>query len=296
MKKVVLTGGTGFIGYWLIKELVKNNIFVYAIVRKNSPNKEKLRGIENVKIIEMGLREINLLPLYVDQADVFYHLAWEGDRNNIDSQIVNIANSVLAMRVASKLGIEKFIATGSQAEYGPARDLIDEEHPTNPTTAYGVCKLATYKALEVLSRYLDINLAWIRVFSVYGPGDNPNTLISYLIRCFNEERVPELSKGNQIWNYLYVEDAVKALYLLGINNATGVFNLAGGQNGPLKDFILEARDMIKPNLKLNFNSLIEKNKINLNVDIRKINKTLDWQPKYSFKEGIKKTYFSKGRL
>lgn len=288
MKTAILTGGTGFLGYWLLKELVKNDIFVYVIVRKNSKRLNRLNGISGIEIIEIDMDEISDLSRYIKTANVFYHLAWEGDRNDFSNQMKNITWALNAMKVAQKLHIKQFIMTGSQAEYGICNKQVDENAPVNPNTAYGACKLACYNILNTLSKQIDLPFTWVRVFSVYGEGDNPNTLISYLFKCFKKNEIPKLTKGDQLWDFLYAEDAASALYLLGKECKYGIYNLASGKSRPLKEFIIEARDLIAPDKKLNFSSEKISNVVELRANINKIKNDIGWEPEVSFENGILK--------
>lgn len=286
MKTAVLTGGTGFLGYWLLKELVKNNVFVYVVVRKNSRRRERLHQIQGIEIIELDMDEISGLPKYVKTADIFYHLAWEGGRNDFAAQMNNIIQTVNAMQAAHKIGVKQFIMTGSQAEYGICKERVDEKYPANPNTAYGACKLACYNILKTLSKQLSLPFTWVRVFSVYGEGDNPNTLISYLFRCFEKNEIPKLSKGDQLWDFLYAEDAAVALYLLGKKGKYGLYNLAYGESRPLKEFVIEARNVINPNSELDFSSNTISDIIELRANIEKIKNELGWEPVVGFIDGV----------
>lgn len=286
MKTAVLTGGTGFLGYWLLKQLVNNSVYVYVIVRKNSRRRERLNHIQGIEIIELDMDEISELQKHVKAADVFYHLAWEGARNNFTDQMNNIIQSVNAMQVANKLGVKQFIMTGSQAEYGICKEPVDEKHPANPNTAYGACKLACYNILKTLSVQIGMLFTWVRVFSIYGQGDNPNTLISYLFRCFEKNEIPKLTKGDQFWDFLYAEDAATALYLLGKKRKCGLYNLAYGESRPLKEFIIEARNIMNPNSELDFSLNTISDIIDLRANVGKIKSELGWKPLVNFSDGI----------
>ena len=288
MKTAILTGGTGFLGFWLLKELVENDIFVYVVVRKDSKRRERLNGITGIEIIELDMDEISGLPQYIKTADVFYHLAWEGGRNAFSSQVENITYAVKAMEAAHKLGVKQFIMTGSQAEYGICNQQVDESSPVNPNTAYGACKLACYNILKTLSEQIALPFTWVRVFSVYGEGDNPNTLISYLFRCFMGHETPKLTRGEQLWDFLYAEDAAAALYLLGEKGKYGLYNLAFGESRPLKEFVIEARDLISPDSELNFDLDMPANIIELRANVDKIKDELGWKAIVGFKYGILK--------
>ena len=233
--------------------------------------------------------EISDLPQYVKSADVFYHLAWEGGRNEFSTQAENIKYSVNAMETAKRLGVKQFIVTGSQAEYGVCSQTVDESCQPQPNTAYGVCKLATYNILKLYSEQIHLPLTWVRVFSIYGGSDNANTLISYLLRCFKNNEIPKLTNGTQMWDFLYAEDAAAALYLLGQQGKHGVYNLASGESRPLKEFVIEARDLISPNSKLDFD-LNSPSDVELRANVDKIKRHLDWSAKTQFSEGILMTY------
>lgn len=286
MKTAVLTGGTGFLGHWLLKELVKNDVFVYVVARKDSFRRERLHQIPGIVIIELDMDKLAELPKYIKKADVFYHLAWEGARNDFSAQAKNIIYSVNAMQAAHQLAVKQFIMTGSQAEYGICHEQVDENHPLTPNTAYGACKLACYNILKVLSEQITLPLTWVRVFSVYGEGDNPNTLISYLLRCLQENVTPKLTKGTQQWDFLYAGDAVTALYLLGEKSKCGLFNLAYGESRPLREFVMEARNLINPNVELDFGLNAPSDIVELRANVNKIKNELGWKPFVDFNEGI----------
>jgi nucleoside-diphosphate-sugar epimerase len=288
MKTAILTGGTGFLGFWLLKELIENNVFVYVIVRKNSKRRKRLNELSGIEVIELNMDEISQLPSCIHSADAFYHLAWEGGRNDFSFQVKNIQYSVDAMEAALRIGIKQFIMTGSQAEYGICHEEMSEETPVNPITAYGVCKLASFQILDVLSKQIKLPLTWVRVFSVYGEGDNPNTLISYLLKCFRENSTPHLTSGNHLWDFLYAKDAAVALYLLGNKKISGTYNLAFGESRPLKEFIMEARDLLRPDANLIFESDVPYLGVELNANVGKIKRELGWFPQTMFKSGISK--------
>ena len=289
MRVAILTGGTGFLGFALLRLLVEKGVFVYVIVRKGSPRRRRLEGMDGVKIIDSELANVPGICSEVDDApDVFYHLAWGGGRDDMKAQSINVGNSVSAMRIAASLGAERFVATGSQAEYGVSRDLLTESSTLNPVTAYGKCKVEAYNVLERMSKDLGVGVSWARVFSVYGPGDNPGTLISYLVRMLQKGQSPVVTKATQLWDYLYVDDAVDALYMLGVNGGYGVWNVASGESRPLKAFIEEVRGIINPDVKIDYSLPVTDRTVSLLADISKIKTKLGWNPEVSFDDGIKK--------
>ncbi|MBL7372666.1 NAD-dependent epimerase/dehydratase family protein, partial [Escherichia coli] len=104
-----------------------------------------------------------------------------------------------------------FVGMGSQAEYGPVSARLDETVPTRPTTVYGAAKLSTALMLERLAEADGLSFAWLRLFSSYGPKDDLSWLIPYMARRLLAGERPALTPGEQIWDYIYVEDAAAAV-------------------------------------------------------------------------------------
>ncbi|MDL2263816.1 NAD(P)-dependent oxidoreductase [Synergistaceae bacterium OttesenSCG-928-I11] len=288
MKKVVLTGATGFLGYVLLRELVANGVFVYAVCRKNSQRLSRLDNIDNIAIIELNMDEILDLSKYIDEpCDVFYHLAWEGERDNFEQQYKNVGVAVDSVKVASVLGCAKYICTGSQAEYCFTEELIDEDTPLHPATSYGACKVAAYFLTKDAAEKLGLSHIWVRVFSVYGPHDNPNTLIMQLLDNARKNKITHLeTDASHVWNYLHEDDAARALYLIGEKDlgASGVYNLAGDSNQFLSFYLNVMKD-IAPS-KINFTFGTTRSAVNLCVSIDKISRAINWKPKEYYKNCV----------
>jgi nucleoside-diphosphate-sugar epimerase len=269
LKKATITGATGFLGNALLKELVKNDIRVYAIYREGSQKISRINGIPNVEIVKADLNRPEQIS-ELNGCDVFYHLAWEGARNDFDGQYKNIPITVNCLKLAHKIGCKRFICTGSQAEYGDTNELITEETPPKPTTAYGACKTAAYYLTADLAKRLNIEYTWARVFSVYGPNDNPNTLIMSLIKDLRSTGKAKLNtNGEHIWNYLHEEDAARALRMLGeTQDANAVYNVASRESRPLKEYVEDLRKIVDDSAVIEYGT--ERSMINLNVSTAKL--------------------------
>ena len=180
--RVLITGATGFIGVALCKEMIKNGNEVTAIIRENSSKKSKLP--KEVKIVELSLDKLNK---FNGSYDLMYHLAWNGssgnDRNDFDMQYSNIKYTIEAIKLAKRCTCKKFIGAGSQAEYGVVHgEAKEDETICKPFMMYGAAKLAAYHMGKIVAEQEEISFVWPRIYSVYGPGENEGTLISYLVK------------------------------------------------------------------------------------------------------------------
>ena len=287
MKTAVLTGATGFLGFALLNELIENGVYVYALCRSNSRNLSRLDGLSGVRVVESDLDHLEIIE-DIKNCDAFYHLAWEGNHGDFDIQYKNVILAINCLKLAANLGCRRFICAGSQAEYGNTTDLITEETLLKPTTAYGACKAAAFYLTSDLARRLNIEHSWIRIFSVYGPNDRPSVLILSLLTALKQTgRAALATNGEHIWNYLYVEDAARALRLLGENKlACGVFNLASRINKPLKNFVDEAKAIISASSIITYSD--KESEVNLNVSTKKIHRVIGEFERVKFCDGIEK--------
>ncbi len=249
MKTIVVTGATSFIGMHLTEELVKTGERIIAIIRPNSPNKEKLlHRYPALTCAEADLAHMQVLTNQLDQVDVCYHLAWDGTRvpQRYDESLQkrNYENSIETFRVMENLGCRVFIGVGSQAEYGACKEKITEETAPAPNTAYGAYKLKTCNTLLQYSG-AGMRVIWGRLFSIFGVGDYPQTLLMQSMKQMLAGETINMTLGTQYWNYLYVKDLARILVLLGSNEkAEGIFNLASDDTRMLKEYIQEMKEVL----------------------------------------------------
>ena len=304
MKKIVVTGATSMLGAATVEECLKNDIEVVAIVRRNSKNLYRLPNSSKLKIIETNLDELSTFTPDFNDADTFYHFAWETIEyhgktitdlkkfwvNYVDVQEKNIRYTIDAVHFAKKCGCHKFIFAGSQAEYGLSDKPLNRETPIKPFTPYGVAKFSAGSLAEILCENLDMTFVWSRILSVYGINDRPHTLISYIINCYENNIQPEITKCGQIWDYLHADDAARAFRLLGQCKTQGVYVVGSGIAHPLKYYVEIIYNLMKPNVPLVFGGkpYAENQVMFLQADISDLQRDTGFQPKISFEEGIKK--------
>jgi len=280
--KFVITGATSFIGVELVNYLLLNHHQIVAVCRPDSKGIQKLPlGVE---IVAAEMSEYGNLPNIVHSADVFVNLAWGGTghdgRNVQDVQKENVIHTIAAMFAADKLGCKVFVEAGSQAEYGTVLTKISEDLPCRPFSEYGKAKLEVKNKLFDLSRQLGIKYVHLRIFSLFGENDHPWTLImSSLDKMLRNETV-DLSPCTQKWNFLYIKDAVRQIYLLctyALENPdykAEVYNIASKDTRFLKEFVMEMYEQTHTKSILNFGSMIPANVVSLDPDTTKTEKAI----------------------
>lgn len=292
----IITGPTGAIGVALCKLMVRKGIKVYAAVRPSSPRSMRLQEIGDVNIVECDVSRLDRLSALIPHADAFFHLAWMGttgqDRNDMDTQLRNIQCTLDAVRVASSLGCKVFIGAGSQAEYGRVDHALTPETPCFPENGYGMAKLCAGQMSRVECEKYGIDHIWPRILSIYGPYDGANAMIPIVIKTLLAKGRPALTRGEQVWDYLYADDAAKALYLLALNGRNGcVYPLGSGRAKPLREYIKVLRNSIDASLPLGFGEADygKKQVMHLEADISALQQDAGFVPSVDFESGIRKT-------
>ena len=296
MKKAIVTGPTGMIGVNLVKYLLNKDVQVTAIIRPGSKRNDVLPADKNLKVVECDLSDIQNANIPKDNYDVLYHLAWVGttgeSRNEVDSQLKNIDYTMNVVKLAKKIGCKRIVGAGSQAEYGRVEGNLNAETKTNPETAYGVAKLAAGNMGRVLAEQLGIEFIWTRILSTYGVFDNSTTMIMISLKNMLAGQSPEYTKAEQIWDYLYSEDAAKAMYLIGKNGKDkAIYCIGSGKGRPLYEYINIMKDQINPELEIKFGAVeySKKQVMHLCADITDLKQDTGFEPEISFEEGIKRT-------
>lgn len=297
INKVIITGASGPLGSMLIRECIKNRVRVLAIVRPNSSNRGNIPVHDLVRVEERDITQIDKLPAYIQETyDVFFHLAWThtGDegRNNPFLQEENIHATLKAALCAKELGCKIFIGAGSQAEYGVLNRKIDETTAEKPDTLYGIAKLAAGRLVMEYCKQNGMRCNWVRIFAVYGPYENDYIFTSYVIRTLLKGEEPELTLCEQMWDYLYSEDAVLALWLIAEKSEnSGIYCLGSGAPRSIREYVLTIRDKINPDIPLGIGKKPygENQIMHLEADISKLKADTGFTPSFSFEEGIEKT-------
>lgn len=298
MYKALMTGATGPVGIALARLLVAEGGSVCALVRRESRRLATLKGLVGVQVVECGLDGLaGLSSTMVGGYEVFFHLGWAGTdsretRNDASQQARNIAYTLDAVRLAQKAGCRAFVGAGSHAECGPSQEKISGSTPIRPFESYGVAKFAAGQLSRHLCEELNMRHCWTRILSVFGPFDRETTLIMYCIRSLLEGGTPILTKGEQVWDYIYSLDCARALYSIGERGKHGaVYPLGSGETRTLAEYVGCLRDCINPAMALGFGKreYPPGQLMHLSADVSEVRMDTGFTPEWSFERGIEAT-------
>ncbi len=296
--RVVISGATGAIGIALVEQCINKGYEILVICHRGSRRVSRIPASPLARILELSLDEYaDFMPEDSRKSyDVFYHLAWNGTigdaRNDMRLQHENIGYALEAVRLAARLGCHTFVGAGSQAEYGRVHGRLSAETPVFPENGYGIAKLCAGQMTRILCRQLGMRHIWTRILSVYGPYDGEKTMVISTIRKLLRGEVPEFTKGEQQWDYLYSGDAARAMQLIGERGKDGaVYCLGSGKTRQLAEYITQLRDAVDPSLPLKLGAIpyTENQVMYLCADIRELQEDTGFCPETEFEEGIRRT-------
>lgn len=258
--RVFITGGTGFLGSAIIRQLLQSNYEVMALRRQNSDmfrSKAYHDQVNWVNSDEHNYRNevIKFDPEYV------VHAAWVGvtakERSDWSLQLKNfeLLNDVL--QICKHAAVKKIVVLGSQAEYGVINTKVDESAPAEGTDAYATCKLASQNILKAFCTSTDIDWYWLRVFSVFGPGEAQNWFIPWVIKNQLNNIDLDLTACEQKYDYLYIDDFAKMIgnIVSSDKKVSGVYNICSGSAVALKNIVELIRHNIGGKSNVNYGAI-----------------------------------------
>ena len=292
MKKILVIGGTGFIGFHVIKEALKRKWKVTSIslTKPNGNRRQK-----KVKYIILNLTNFKKLKKKINDNYDFvvnaagYNKITSLSESLFDSHFLGLLN---LLKVLKTKKLKKFIQIGSSAEYGKATSPQRENAICLPKTSYAMAKFACTNFLQNYHRNNNFPATILRFFLVYGPNQGKNRVLPEVIEACLRNKKFATTLGNQKCDFCFIDDAIEAIFkTLFTSKSNGeVINIGYGKPLKIKDSINLVCKLIGKGQPL-FGKLKYKKDTNMKLypDIRKAKKIIGWTPKINFFQGIKKT-------
>lgn len=302
VKKVLVTGATGFIGSNLVRKLYDKGYEVYVLLRPNSTlGTKRLEDYKKIYKIYGNSKELVYKANELPQFDVCYNLASYGvDYRQQDIDLIiegNIKFTLDIIDFCSKNNTKLLIHTGSCFEYGiNENEFLTEEHNINPQSLYGSAKAASVIMANTYAKLKNVKMITVRPFGIYGINEGIHKLIPSLIKAaINKENI-KLTEGYQIRDYLYIEDLLEAYMILSDNDNIDpyeIFNVCSSKKTSIRDIVKHICEISGTDMSLfKFGEIpYRKNEVMSFVgDNTKIVREINWKPKYSLREGLELTY------
>ncbi len=255
--KVLITGATGFIGNYTVKELLKykeHEIIATAI--DSVQNAKNFKWFNNVTYVYCDLNEeIQNCFSFFGEPDILIHLSWEGlpnfkelyhfERNTMMNYNF-IKNMVLN-------GLKDVNVIGTCFEYGLQSGSLSEDLPSKPITAYGLSKDTLRKFIEELRKFHDFYFKWIRLFYMYGKGQSPKSILPQLDNSLdNNEEVFNMSGGEQLRDYLPVSKVAENIVKISLQKEiNGIINNCSGKPISIRKLVENHLKKRKKTIRLN---------------------------------------------
>lgn len=297
MKKAIITGANGFIGTALCKELSEHGIKVIAIIRNEEENTTAIEKLSNVSIVYCDMSQFRDLPAYVADrdVDVLYHLAWIGSagplRGESDIQIKNIKYACDTVKACAEMKCKRFVFASSIMEYEISA-VMETAGTPGINTLYSSAKVAADYMARTVAGSLGVDYIRAVISNIYGPGETSPRLINTSIRKLLNGEHCAFSEGTQMYDFIYITDAVRIFLKLGESGQRNqTYYIGSEQPRPLRDFLLEMRDVVSPDAELGLGDL-PFDGVSLNYtefDIHAVSRDTGYVPETSFAEGIKNT-------
>lgn len=292
MKRILVTGATGFIGRHSLPLLVERGYEVHAVSSKLVEWK-----LPNVRWHQADLLDLAQMPVLMAKVQPTHllHLAWYAVPGKYWTSSENlrwVQASINLLQEFAQHGGHRAVMAGTCAEYDWRYGYCSEAiTPLAPATLYGICKHSLQLMVSAFARQTGLSVAWGRIFFLFGPHEHPDRLVAYVIRSLLQGKVARCSQGKQIRDFLYVKDVADAFVALLGSAVSGPINIASGRPAVLRELIYRIA------AKFNREDLIQLGVVPMSpdeppllvADVRRLHDEVGWTPKYDLDTGLEQT-------
>jgi UDP-glucose 4-epimerase len=301
--KILVTGGAGFIGSELVRQLAAGGHQVWVVDNLVNGKRENLEGLpaDQVHLVVADIRDETQMTNLIEGVDIIFHLACLGVRHSIHSPLenheVNATATLKLLDRARQAGVKRFVTISSSEVYGTARWVpMSEEHPTYPMTVYGSSKLAGECYTRAFFKVYGYPTVVVRPFNTYGPrchheGDSGEVIPKFMLRSMTNQPMVIFGSGSQTRDFTYVSDTAAGILACGWAEAAvgETINLGSGREISITELARQVAEAVgKPEASVVHDQPRPGDVLRLFADTRKAQALLKYAPQVSFKEGLLK--------
>lgn len=300
---IAIFGAGGFIGINLLTSILKARKDVIGI--SSDPNKSwrvKKNNIPKINLVKCDLlnyKQIEEIIIQYRPKTIFNLAAYGGysKQNNFEKiYLTNFNSTIHLIEILKKYGFKAYLHAGSQSEYGLNSAAPTESDELIPNSHYAVSKTAVYYLLKYYGKVEKLPVVHLRLYSVYGPWEEPDRLMPTLISHVRNKSLPKFVDPNISRDFIYIDDVINALITIAgnikKNYYSEAFNIASGKKTTIKELAYLTKKLFDISVKPQFGNMK-----NRQWDLKdwygnpgKMNKVFSWKAKISLKEGLKKFY------
>jgi UDP-glucose 4-epimerase len=300
-KRVLITGGAGYIGRWLVHALKDLTAAEIVVVDCNSRYLQQLSQLANpphVRLLRCDLsheKQVAEIASEIARANLIVHLAaiLSTSRDVAKDGQAEFVNNILPLihllRYTSDR-LEALCFTSSMAVYGYPRQLpVAETHPTDPIWLYGLSKLSCEKLLQMHAARYPVNVVSLRICGVYGRDtlDHRNAIPTFIRRALKDEDIQVSGDGRQVRDYVHMDDVIRGIVLALGANRSGIYNLGSGEGWPIRKMARFVIQQSASSARLHFVPARKAwSGLDYISDIALIKQDLQFQPAVSVSEGV----------
>jgi len=302
MKKVIVTGGAGFIGSHLTELLLSREYHVIIIDNFSTgkmANIEPLLKSMKVELIQGSITELPLLQNLFQGVDFVFHQAALSSvprsvENPLSTNKVNITGTLNVLLAARDNNVKKVIYASSSSVYGDTPTLPKrEDMVSNPQSPYALTKLVGEYYCRVFHQIYDLPTICLRYFNVYGPRQDSDSQYAAVIPIFiarlSQNKPPTIyGDGKQTRDFTFVKDVIQANIIGAESDACGVFNIGRGENSTLNDLAKTITDLMGKDLQSEYHPPRVGDVRDSLADISKA-RAIGYEPQYSLDKGLRET-------
>lgn len=292
---ILVTGADGFLGAVAVEALLASGQTVGALVQPAVPIRRVNVAADGLHLLRADLEDGAALSSLLDlfRPDACLHLAWYAEPGQYLHSPRNLAllqDSLNLIQLLAECGCGHFVGVGTCAEYDSGRGWLREDGPTRPETLYAASKLALYLCGEHLARAGGMAFAWTRVFYPYGPGEDARRMVPALITALLDGQPFPASQGDQVRDYIHVEDIAQAFVILLAQKAEGIFNIGSGEPIQVRRLMETIEEIVGSTGLIQFGALPPRDwePPFLCADAQKLY-ALGWQMRYDLRSGLAAT-------
>ena len=293
---VLVTGATGFVGSHVVRSLVASGTDVAILVRAGA-SRQRLDGVvERVQVLEGDLADGVAVERLLEgvRPEACIHAAWYAEPGKyLDSpqNLDSLRSSLDLIERLANAGCKHVVGVGTCFEYAMQDTPLTEDSPTGPFTLYAAAKLAFYLVAAQRAEQLGMGLAWGRLFYLYGPYEDERRLVPAAIKALRSGREFPATTGEQVRDYLHVEDVAAGLCAMSHHRLSGVFNVSSCEPVTIAGLMRTLGELLgRPEL-IRLGALPPRDWDPAYVcgDNQRLRTEAHWSPRYSLRDGLAQT-------